>query len=221
MFQKRCSAVLVWACVVFCLSASVAWGFEGKVVGVSDGDTIKVLDHGKMVKIRIYGVDAPEKKQAFGVKAREFTQSLVAGKIVRVEPQDTDRYGRIVGMVYTLDGRCLNEEIVKAGFAWVYNQYCKQDFCPDWRSFQASAKAGRMGLWADPEPMAPWDYRRSGKKLVASKTAPAGAYSGNVKSGVFHAPGCKYHDCKNCTVSFPNRNAAIQAGYRPCGLCNP
>jgi endonuclease YncB( thermonuclease family) len=95
---------------------SKAW--TGKVVGVSDGDTIKVLRAGQQVKIRLYGVDTPEKKQAFGQAAKRFTAGMVAGKVVGVDPVDVDRYGRAVGLV-VVNGVSLNAELVRGGYAWV------------------------------------------------------------------------------------------------------
>ena len=221
MSLGRNFVIAVFLLLVSCVLAGFVWGFEGKVVGISDGDTIKVMDQDRQVKVRLYGIDTPEKGQAYGMKAKEFTESQVAGEIVRVDPKDTDRYGRTVGLVYTLDGKCLNEEIVTAGFAWVYKQYCNQDFCPEWGGLEAKAKAGGKGLWADANPMAPWDYRKGGKKIIASTATANGIFHGNVKSRIFHAPGCQGYNCKNCTESFPSREAAIQAGYRPCKMCNP
>src|SRR2546428_10732285 len=89
--------------------------FTGTVVGISDGDTISVLREGKAVKVRLYGVDAPEKAQAFGTKARQFTAALVFQKDVTVIVHATDRYGRLVGEVLLPDGRSLSQELVKAG----------------------------------------------------------------------------------------------------------
>src|SRR5262245_66108743 len=94
--------------------------FTGKVVGISDGDTISVLREGKAVKVRLHGVDTPEKVQAFGTQARKFTSDMVFQQTVTVIVQHTDRYGRLVGDVLLPDGRSLNQELVKAGVAWSY-----------------------------------------------------------------------------------------------------
>ena len=98
-----------------------AGAWEGKVVGVSDGDTIKVLKEGKQVIIRLASIDCPEKGQPYGQAATKFTASLVAGKVVKVWQTDTDRYGRIVGFVF-VDGIDLNKELLKAGMALHYKQ---------------------------------------------------------------------------------------------------
>jgi len=134
-----------------------AW--SGKVVGISDGDTITVLHKGKGEKIRLYGIDTPENHQAFGKKAKQFTSDLVYGKIVEVETKDIDRYGRTVGLVY-INGESLNEALIKNGYAWIYRKYCKEDFCKDWLNFESTAREGRVGLWSDLNPIPPWDFRR-------------------------------------------------------------
>lgn len=141
------------------LTSQTAFAWTGKVVGVSDGDTIKVLHDGQQEKIRLYGVDCPESKQAFGQKANNFTASMVAGQMVDVEPVDHDRYGRTVGLV-TVAGRSLNGELIHNGFAWVYRQYCKRDECREWLADESQTKAARIGLWGDPAPVPPWNWRR-------------------------------------------------------------
>ena len=85
---------------------------------------------------------------------------MVFGKYVEVESVTKDRYGRTVGLVY-INGQCLNEELVRAGFAWVYIKYCKKAICTDWRRLEAAAKANKNGLWSHTNPMPPWEYRHS------------------------------------------------------------
>lgn len=196
----------------------------GKVVSVADGDTVTVLTKDNaQVKVRLYGIDCPEKAQAFGTKAKQFTADMVFGKKVEIEPIDQDRYGRTVGML-TVDGVNVNEAILKAGYAWVYTRYCRKSFCSDWQKVQEQAQAGQIGLWSDPNPTPPWEYRRGSKSGVTKKQTQiqsTGVYHGNTSSHVFHKSGCRYYDCKNCTMNFPTREAAINAGYRPCGSCKP
>lgn len=205
---------------------------EGKVVGISDGDTITVLtDEKRQVKVRLYGVDCPESKQAFGTRARQSTSGHVFGKRVRVEVADTDRYGRTVGIVTTPNGTVLNRELLTEGMAWLYTAYCKAPICKEWRKEELAARRAKVGLWADANPIPPWEYRKSGRnegRIKASSTSSArktdavsGGYSGNTSSGIFHAAGCKYFNCKRCTAHFSSREAAIQAGYRPCKVCRP
>jgi endonuclease YncB( thermonuclease family) len=133
--------------------------WSGVVVGVSDGDTITVLHEGKGEKIRLYGIDTPEKGQAFGKKAKQFTSRMVYGKNVEVEAKDTDRYGRTVSLI-SVDGQSLNEALIKNGFAWVYRKYCKEVFCEDWLNFEIIARYGKIGIWSESNPTPPWEYRK-------------------------------------------------------------
>ncbi len=196
---------------------------SGKVVGIADGDTITVLQNKTQYKIRLYGIDCPESHQDFGTKAKKFTSDLVFKKDIRVVQKDQDRYGRIVGIVYVGD-TCVNEEIIRSGFAWVYGQYCREAFCNTWKSFEQQARENRIGLWSHPDPIPPWDFRR-GVREAAKNVIPENpgeiVYHGNTNSMVFHQPSCKHYNCKNCTAVFKTREDAIKAGYRPCGGCKP
>ncbi len=189
---------------------------QGKVVSVADGDTITVLQDSKQYKIRLYGVDSPEKKQDFGQKAKQFTSDMVFKQHVKVVAYDIDRYGRTVGMVY-IGQKCLNEELIRNGFAWVYKKYCSESFCNDWLQLERKAREKKLGLWVYDNPIPPWDFR-SGKLTKSNVT---GVYHGNVSSLVFHAPDCKHFNCKRCTKVFQDRELAINAGYKPCGICKP
>lgn len=149
--------------ILLLLLASSAFAWTVKVVGVTDGDTIKVLHDGKQVKVRLYGIDTPERKQAYGKQATKFTVDMVAEAMVDVEEFDVDRYGRTVGVV-TIGDKNLNEELIKAGLAWVYRKYCDSPFCSDWLAWQRRAKSLNLGLWKEKEPIAPWEWRRQNFK---------------------------------------------------------
>ena len=125
-------------------------------MGVSDGDTITVLHNGKGERIRLHGIDCPEKRQAFGRKAKQFTSTLVFGKTVTVEAVGRDRYGRTVGMVLLPDGRSLNHELVRAGLAWMYRRYTNDQSLSD---LEEEARVARRGLWADHHAVPPWEWR--------------------------------------------------------------
>jgi endonuclease YncB( thermonuclease family) len=131
-------------------------------VGITDGDTLSVLRDGKAAKVRLWGIDTPEKAQAFGTRARQFASELVFGQTVTVTVRDTDRYGRLVADVILPDGRSLNRELVAAGMAWWYRQYAKDD--ATLAKLEAEAKAAKRGLWSDPHAIAPWTWRRQGKR---------------------------------------------------------
>jgi endonuclease YncB( thermonuclease family) len=116
---KRLILTLVFILTLSLPSWSQHTTWIGKVMGVSDGDTITVLHDGKAEKIRLYGIDCPEKGQAFGKRAKQFTSKMVFGKVVEARPITTDRYGRTIAWIYC-DGACLNEELLKVGLAWHY-----------------------------------------------------------------------------------------------------
>jgi endonuclease YncB( thermonuclease family) len=137
--------------------------FRGRVVGVADGDTITVLHDGRAEKIRLYGIDAPEKGQAFGERAKQFTSGLAFGQTVAVRVRDHDRYRRTVGEVTLPDGRSLNEELVRAGFAWWYRRYSRD---PRLAHLEQEARDAHRGLWADPHPVPPWDFRRRATAIL-------------------------------------------------------
>ena len=117
-------------CLVLFLLPNFSWAWSGEVVGITDGDMITVLNSKtlKDVKIRLYGIDTPERGQAFSKRARQFTSKMVYGKIVEVKVMATGRYGRTVAMIYAYK-TLLNEELIKAGLAWVYWQYCHHPIC--------------------------------------------------------------------------------------------
>jgi endonuclease YncB( thermonuclease family) len=141
------------------IAAEQPW--KGEVVGISDGDTIKVMQNGKAERVRLYGIDTPEMKQAFGKKAKQFTGEQVFRRTVKVVPMDTDRYGRTVALVYPSNWTTsLNEAIIKAGYAWVYRKYCRTDYCAKWMDMELKAKRERVGLWTDIDPVPPWEFRK-------------------------------------------------------------
>jgi len=140
---------------------------NGHVVGMTDGDTVTVLDASNTQwKIRLMGIDAPEKKMPFGQKSKEYLSDLVFNKQVSVEYSKRDKYGRAVGKI-TVDGVDANLEQVKAGMAWHYKQYQKEQSPEERVSYaeaEEQARAGRIGLWVDAEPIPPWDWRKEQKK---------------------------------------------------------
>ena len=140
------------------LQAAESFTFKGQVVSVLDGDTIKVMEKGKAVKIRLYGIDCPEKKQAFGQKAKDLTSSLVFGRTVTITVTGIDRYGRFIGKVKTITNHDVGEALLKAGLAWWYQKYAPHDI--RYQELEKQARDIKVGLWADSNPVAPWKYRR-------------------------------------------------------------
>lgn len=134
---------------------------EGKVVGVSDGDTLTVLLADKrQAKIRLAQIDAPEKKQDFGQAAKKSLSDMVFGKQVIVEYKDEDRYGRVVGKVL-VNGLDVNLEQVKKGMAWVYRQYADDQA---YYSAEEVARNQSIGIWSQPSAVPPWEFRNGGGK---------------------------------------------------------
>lgn len=151
---------------IFCLATlclllpSTALAWPGKVVGVSDGDTITVLrDERQPVKIRLYGIDCPERKQPWGNRATQATSRLCYGKGVDIQEFGHDRYGRTVAVVILPDSSSLQERLVAEGLAWVWPRYCKQAFCLDWEKLEDTARREKRGLWRDEAPVPPWEWR--------------------------------------------------------------
>jgi micrococcal nuclease len=217
---------LLLTLTIILISPTILKAWEGKVVGISDGDTISVLNSGVGKKVRLYGIDSPEKSQAFGNKAKRFTADLVFGQYVDVTTLGKDRNDRIIGLVYLKkNGQCLNKELVKNGLAWVFTKYCLNEVCKNWSKFENEARNNKIGLWADVNPIPPWEFRHGNKYDSQNQTSIKDhkdtAYHGNVSSKVFHCTGCKYYNCKNCTKVFYNRKDAINSGFRPCKICNP
>ena len=144
----------------------------GKAVRILDGDTVEVLDARKRThRVRLAGIDAPESKQPFGAKAKRALSSLVAGETVAVDWHKRDRYDRLVGKIM-LDGADVNLALVRAGYAWWYREYAGEQSPSDRRLYEAAEKEARregVGLWADPRPIAPWDWRGGGATAVPAK----------------------------------------------------
>ena len=132
----------------------------GKVIKVSDGDTITLLTDDKVShKVRLNDIDAPEKKQPFGSKSRDNLESYIAGEIVTVRYKSKDRYGRVLGTIY-FDNLDINLQQVKNGYAWVYKQYSKNQ---TYYKEEQKARDLKKGLWIEKEPIAPWEFRKQKK----------------------------------------------------------
>lgn len=120
--------------------------------GKTDGDTIKLLFPGNyQEKVRLYGIDCPEKKQPFGTKAKQFASDMVFGKVVELERINKDRYGRTIGWV-TVNGRSLNRALLNAVLAWHYRQYSSDISLA---RLERAARNKRIGLWYERQPIAP------------------------------------------------------------------
>ena len=133
----------------------------GRVVGITDGDTFTLLDSNKnQVKIRLHGIDAPEKGQPFSTQSKKYLSELLYLKQVSILSSGTDRYGRTLGIV-KVGNTVINEQLLAAGMAWHFKKY---DSRKDWARLEEKARSARVGLWVDKDPVAPWEWRKLKKK---------------------------------------------------------
>ena len=146
--------------------ADGAW-VKGIAQDVHDGDTFKLKVDGQIIKVRMYGVDAPEKNQPYGEEAGKALRTLIDGKEIRLKITDKDRYGRTVGEPWLGDSLNVSLWMIKNGHAWWYKSYSKKRM--DFKEAEEEAKAKKSGLWADDKPTAPWDFRSQPKKKNSSK----------------------------------------------------
>ena len=139
--------------VVFIVATSL-FAFSAKVVKISDGDTITVLSGKEQTKVRLYGIDAPEKKQDYGQKSRQFLASLIAGQVVEVESKGKDRYKRTLGIIH-YKGQDINAQMVLNGYAWAYIKYSRI-----YVDQEKTARENKRGLWQSSDPTPPWEWRK-------------------------------------------------------------
>jgi endonuclease YncB( thermonuclease family) len=147
---------------------AAAYGSEtitGKVIRVEDGDTLTISvpspQGARQIRVQMHGVDCPEKEQPYSDQAKQFTTRMALGKTVACEVKSADTYDRMV-VVAIVEGKNLNRELVKAGMAWWYRHYAPKD--RELADMEEEARAAKRGLWADPTPMPPWEYRRLNRK---------------------------------------------------------
>lgn len=157
---------LILTVVFLGVFAGDVFAWKGQVLKISDGDTITVRDErGKKVRVRFYAIDAPELKQDYGQDAKqELLTYIRKGAVVEIDERDRDRYGRVVAVVVLPDGRNLNQELLRDGAAWYYGRYCKDDDCLAWRKDEQSARARRVGLWKEANPVPPWEWRKAKRR---------------------------------------------------------
>ena len=142
-------------------SVALASDYTGKVVSVLDGDTIEVLNGHHAERIRLSGIDCPEKKQAFGKRAKQAASELVFGKKVAIQTHGKDHRKRTLGYVILSDGRNVNHTLVKDGWCWWYRKYAPKDTVLE--GLEKEARDAKKGLWVDPQPVPPWIYRKGSR----------------------------------------------------------
>jgi len=162
MRKILCTSILLF----FFLAATCQTIVTGTVVGVTDGDTFTLLTPAKKeLKVRLHGIDCPEKNQDFGTRAKQFTSNLIFNKTVKVRIKNKDRYGRTIALVILPGGRILNEELLRSGMAWHYKTY---DQSSKWASLENGARIRKVGLWSMKSPLAPWEFRKNGFRSKSS-----------------------------------------------------
>jgi endonuclease YncB( thermonuclease family) len=175
MISQRATHLVFGLLALASCSLGVAGSITGRVVGVSDGDSITVLNqHSQQYKIRLSGIDAPEKRQDFGARSKQSLSEMVYRQVVTVDTHKTDRYGRTVGKVL-LGERDVNLEQLRRGMAWHYKAYEREQIGVDRTAYAAAESAARQsgtGLWAMPHPTAPWNYRRNKRDGLEATVAP-------------------------------------------------
>jgi endonuclease YncB( thermonuclease family) len=152
-----------WVLLLLAVAVNVSWAetLVGKVVAIADGDTLTVLTGIAQYKIRLAGIDAPEKRQPFGERSKQSLAKLAFGKTVTVEYYKVDRYGRLLGKVL-VNGKDVNLEQVRLGMGWHYKQYEMEQSAEDRVAYaiaEVRARRERLGLWPDTNAIAPWDWR--------------------------------------------------------------
>lgn len=199
---------------------------SGKVVSIADGDTFTLLDAEKQQhKIRLEGIDAPESKQAFGTQSRKALADRVFNKQVTVEWKEKDQYGRILGHVI-VDDQWINKQQVADGWAWHFKRYSKSAILAD---AENAARKAKLGLWADKEPIPPWEFRnppaesRPPPVAITSAIAPAAVTPREItvyvtdSGGKYHREGCRF--LKKSKRAIPLSQAV--GSYEPCKVCHP
>jgi endonuclease YncB( thermonuclease family) len=218
--------------LLFLLTATAGSAWQGKCVGVTDGDKISVMHGGRAERIRLNGIDCPESRQAFGTQARQATAKWVFGTVVTVVPVDTDHYGRTVAKVWCANGASLNESLLRSGYAWWYRQYAPHSQLL--ASLEQQARQAKRGLWADAHAQPPWEFRHGTSFTTAGSSGrtTATGQSGRTRSSsasaatvyvtrtgrCFHRVGCSSLRKSQSPMS---RQAAMATGLRACSRCNP
>lgn len=160
MLIARSASIILAICLSHAAQADTLYG---RVIGIADGDTLTILDANReQHRIRLAGIDAPEKKQSFGQASKQSLSDLAYGRDVDVELNKADRYGRIVGKVL-VSGVDANLTQIKKGMAWHFKKYEGEQSVADRKIYAAAedrARQQRQGLWREQSPVAPWDWRK-------------------------------------------------------------
>jgi endonuclease YncB( thermonuclease family) len=166
--RRKVLGKVVFLCI-FCLLLSCDFSNAESIESVHvqkiiDGDSIVVTYGAENITVRLWGIDTPEYRQSYSKEAKKYTTQLLANSKVALEVKDWDEYGRMVALVKMQDGKYANEELIRAGYAWVHIYYCKEPICEKWKRFEKNAQKKSLGLWREKKPVAPWIWKRKHRK---------------------------------------------------------
>ncbi|GEM_PF-924528 len=229
--MRTLCAVLLIVCF---FSPVWAYSISGRVVGVTDGDTLTVLSPAnQQYLVRLEGIDAPESSQAFGQRSKQNLSRLVFGKQVNLDCENKESYGRLICKVMLPDGEDVCLDQVRDGMAWHYKQYQSEEAPADRAAYAAAEDAARhahLGLWSDAHPVMPQDYRHGTHSRLCFDSSDhrvdcgepyQGPVRGNRRSLLYDRPDCpNYDDISPANrVEFPSVQAAEAAGYKAAHNC--
>lgn len=199
----------------------------GQVIAVNEGDSITIRTaKDEVLKVRLADIDAPDTRQPFAGQATRFTSDLALGKRVQVLFRMRDRYDRVIGEVVLPDGKILNEEVLRNGYAWHYRVKPKPN--PTLTSLEYEAWKNKLGLWVDPAPVPPWEFRRGRfvppppSEMVRMDYDLIISYGivGNPKTRTYFWPACKnYPENAKDFILFPSKLDAENMGYKAHRSC--
>lgn len=226
--MKRILLILLWMGVLLVGEDCFAVDVSGKVIGVLNGDTLTFESNaGILARVRLKEVDAPESGQIFGRQVRQFVKSLTLGKRVDVKYTAVDRYGRVIGEVTLPDGRILNRELLRRGFAWHYRVHFPVN--ESLRELEYQAWKLKAGLWVDPAAVPPWEFRRENNSPQDPPGEPSEMdYDSIFNYGLIGDPETKTYfwpDCPNYPgdsrgfAVFGNKLQAKTSGFRVSPHC--
>jgi endonuclease YncB( thermonuclease family) len=148
--------VITW--ILLSSQVLISQNIIGKVVGITDGDTFKLLEKDSILhKVRVANIACPERGQPFSNRAKQFTSDAIFSKDIKIEVLNTDRYGRLIAFAIYDDGLNLSEELVRSGYAWNYDKYSDDEVLIN---LEKEARNKKLGLWSEPHPIPPWEWRK-------------------------------------------------------------
>ena len=201
--------------------------FISKVRAVPQGDQVSIKINNKLISVRLAEIDSPDPRQPFSKQAREFTKDLTLGQTIQVKVRSIDRYRRVIGDIRLKDGRILNHEVIRWGYAWHYRVSTEPNLILDHLEYEAWKK--RLGLWVLESPIPPWKFRAESKPPEPPSSSNKVDYNrifeyglfGNRNTGFYSWPACSMYRIppKKNRIIFSNKREAKNLGYRKAPHC--